>query len=366
MNNSLKLWTVLLVLASSALIMGQGGGGCGFSNEAPDPLAPLVEEPDPLAPLVEDPDPLAPLAPEGPVDPLFPRGKCALWSGKFSGTRHHTSSLETGCPWLDGTVDVETDTTTEQHVSEYQMTFRDAWGADNWGTICAPDGASAKPIRTTGGVTYTKAYTYDHDWGDSCRSHRSTSDDTFTFDVSGDDIYMLIEVYPQPFSEADQEALLEERPCRQEYPVKVTLILSAPDSGGSGTHNWYDRSTDNCAACDGCPIPGSLETNGTDHVTTNSGAAYRAELYGTYRIDSYGRDTIEARLQVSTDFNPNRDGEGQCAGVNDDCSCDYQDQVIEDYVLTLNRIPEGNRDLDLDCDSIDPCPDAPYTDDCGG
>lgn len=355
MHNSLRFGTVVLVLASSLLIMGQGGGGCGFTaNPADDPLAPLVPD-----------DPLAPLVPDN-VDPSRPRGVCAVWSGKLSGTRHHTSSLQTGCPWLDGTADAELETTDEQHVSEYQLTFRDAWAADNWGTVCAPNGAGAEPIRTTGGVTYTKAYADDYDWGDSCRSHRSTTDDAFTFDVSPDDVWISVEVYPQPFSEAAQEALEAERPCRSEYPVRVTLLLSSPSSGGSGTHSWYERSTDNCPACDGCPVPGTVEDSGTDHVTANSGASYRVVLYGTYRAETFGRDTIEAKYQGSTQFNPNRDGEGQCGGVNDHCDCDYQDLVIEDYTLTLTRVPEGNRDMDLDCDSVDPCPDAAFTEDCGG
>jgi hypothetical protein len=131
MDRSLKFGTLFVLLVSCVLICGQGegGAGCGFMSNAPDPLAPLVEEPDPLAPLIEDPDPLAPLVPDTPTDPRWPRGLCATWSGKLSGTRLHNSTIETGCPWDDGTIDFERTVKQEQHVSDFQLTFKDLWAA---------------------------------------------------------------------------------------------------------------------------------------------------------------------------------------------------------------------------------------------
>jgi hypothetical protein len=213
-------------------------------------------------------------------------------------------------------------------------------------------------------VTYTYSFEYDHDWGDSCRSHRTTYDDYFSFEISPELLAVYVEVYPEPFSFEAQNAMLDERPCRSEYPVRVTVILSAPDAGGAGTHSWYDRSTDICPACDSCPVPGSLEDTGSEQVGENNAAGYRAYLYGTYRMDPAGRDTIVARYQGVTTVNSAQSGGGDCAGVNDACNCQAEDDVADDFTLTLTRYPESDRDMDMLCDSVDPCPDAAYSEDC--
>ena len=360
MTRSFYAWTTLILAGLSISLLGQACGvtqsGTGTTDSDTGALAPLVPD-DPLAPLVPDePDPLAPLT--------TARGACGVWSGKLAGTRDRVETTHTGCPWSDGTIDLEDDRTENQHTFDVSVKFVDVWGADRWGagTTCAPGGATEKAAATDGSVQYTHSYTYDHDWGDNCRSHHSTTDDTFVFNVKGENLSATIEVYPRPYTYTEQQAILAERPCRAEYPIRVQIQMSSPDSGGAGTHHWTDRSTDVCPACDGCPVPGSVESDGSEDVDSNYGASFIAILYGTYRIDANGYDTIEASYKGSSQANPNADG--SCSGVNEDCASHCSDMLSEDYTLTLTRAPEGDRDGDLICDSVDPCPDEAFEESC--
>jgi hypothetical protein len=339
MSYSVRRWTMLILATLSIGLLGQtcgvvNGGGGGGGGGGGDPLAPLV-----------------------------PR-TCGIWSGRLTGTLHRVKTQHIGCPWSDGTVDVEDQTTDELHTSDYTVSFIDVWGGDPVvGYRCAPTGTSAKPVSAEGTVEYTRSWVYDHDWGDSCRSHHSTEDDTFMFNVDKETISASVEVHPLPYTYTAQQALLAERPCREEYPIMVMITVSSPSTGGTGTHAWTDRSVDNCPACDGCPVPGALETNGTEAVDSNSAASYTAILYGTYRMDAAEHDTIEASYKHSALADPQPDN--RCPGLNEEaCSGTCTDLVSEDYTLTLTRAPDGDRDMDGECDSVDPCPDDAWEIEC--
>jgi len=60
----------------------------------------------------------------------------------------------------------------------------------------------------------------------------------------------------------------------------------------------------------------------------------------------------------------NPDAASGCSGVNDACSCQSGETLTEQYTLSLTRFPEGDRDMDGECDSVDPCPDAAFENEC--
>lgn len=189
-----------------------------------------------------------------------------------------------------------------------------------------------------------------------------TVDDTFAFNVKPEQVTMSVEVHPRPYTYSEQQAILAERPCRTEYPVLVTLMVSAPDGGGAGTHVWTERSEDKCPACDNCPVPGALEWDGREDVDTNYGSAYTAILYGTYMIDADGKDTIVASYKGSALVDPQPGY--VCVGAGDHCTSECKEILSEDYTLTLTRSPEGDRDMDAVCDNLDPCPDDAFENEC--
>lgn len=359
MSRSIYGWTMLIL---SGLAMSLIGQACGITNTggnqngSPDPLAPLVPGEDPLAPLVPDPDPLAPLVPT--------RGQCGYWTGSLSGTTTENETRHIECPWSDGTMDVDDYTIDTEHKVNCSLTFPDVWGANPWGTSCAPSGTTQKAVRSEGSVEYTYSFTYDHDWGDNCRYHHSTTDDTFVLNVQADNVSATVEVYPRPYTYTEQQAILAERPCRTEYPIRVEIRISSTGATGAGTHSWTDRSEDKCPACDSCPVPGALESDGSEDVDSNTAASVTVILYGTYKLDANGRDTIEASYKGSALVDPQPDG--KCSSVNASCNSQCQDLLSQDYTLTLTRTPDGDRDMDMECDSLDPCPDDAFENECDG
>ncbi len=351
-----------VLIALSVFVAGQGGGPCGsiafdsgggaWTNpdaSGGDPLAPLIPDPDPLAPLTPEPDPLAPLV-------NTPRGACGLWVGKLTGTRHWVKTVHYECPWQGGghdTTDSKDDTT---HTSSIDMMFPDAFGgADKWGMgiSCAPTGSSSRALSTGGTVTYTRHWYENYDYGDECgRYHNDAIDETFSFAVKAEDVQMWVTVHASTYTE--QQAIIAERPCRTDYPVEVMIMVDAPASGGSGT----SVSTETSGPCH------APETTTKDEhaITANSAASYIAILYGTYHIAANGSDTIEASRDTTNPVNP--DAASGCSGVNDACSCQSGETLTEQYTLSLTRFPEGDRDMDGECDSVDPCPDAAFENEC--
>jgi hypothetical protein len=337
MSSSFRRLAVLGLLGLSVLLVGQVGT-CGFS--ASDNGSDAGTGDDPLAPLVGD-DPLA---------PLVARGACALWVGTLTGERHGVTTRHYECPWQSGGHSTTDENEDETHTSNIHLTFSDVWVTS--GSGCAPAGAGSKAVSCSGSVTHRRSWSENYDYGDSCgRYHTQTVDEAFTYPVQADDVQATISIDAGTYSE--QQAILAERPCRSEYPVRVQIQFSVPASGGGGVRTTTDTSKP-CNA-------GATTTSDTKPMTEDFGAAYIAIVYGTYYVDANGSDRIEARVNVPL---PAVAPSVACSGVNSSCTSACTDALAEEYTLTLTRFPEGDRDSDGECDSVDPCPDAAFENEC--
>lgn len=333
---------VTLGLVTLTLCIFGQTGSCGVvpSNGGQD-----AGGPDPLAPLVEAPDPLAPLVP-GPA-----RGVCGLWAGKLTGTRHRVQIKHYECPWQGGGSSITHESEDELHQSSYDVKFRDIWAADT--SRCAPSGAGSKALSTMGTVQYKRSWSERYDYGDACgRYHQDMEDETFAFSVKPQDVHMSIAVYAPTYTQ--EQSILAERPCRPEYPVRVQIQVSAPAAGGAGTFTAKTISKP-------CSLPETTSVTDQHATTENFAASYLAILYGTYRLAADGSDTIEAKCSIPLPANPTAQ---TCSGVNSNCPSQCSETVAEEYTLSLTRLPEGDRDMDGECDSVDPCPDQAFENEC--
>lgn len=290
-----------------------------------------------------DDDPLAPLVPEDqdPLAPLTPRGTCGVWSGTLTGLRREISTLNATCP--GDTVIVRSE---EKRIDTgFTLLMDDRWSADPYGGPCFR-AASGRPLVTDGRVNYRRTWTDNEDYDPKCNKYtHDGGEETYAFTVEHEDVTIYVEIDTPTYTEGQD--LLSERPCRTDYPVLVTIHVSDP-ANGTGNYSSTHVGNDDC-----WPGP-ATETTDKHAVTQNSASAFIAVLHGTYHIDPNGNDTLEASRDTGPITVPG------CPGMNSQCTCSDSDQLIEQFTLSLRRSPEGDRDNDAMCDSVDGCPDQPW------
>lgn len=129
----------------------------------------------------------------------------------------------------------------------------------------------------------------------------------------------------------------------RDVDVTVTLIISPPDDGQQ-VHMTTTYTGD--YQCSGNGIP-----EDQDDLVSHPGNTF-LELKGTYHWDPNGNDTLEVSLSddVPKIFECN-----ECCPTG---SCFDSQSTVKSYTIQLTRFPEGDRDNDDVCDSLDNCPDT--------
>jgi len=133
----------------------------------------------------------------------------------------------------------------------------------------------------------------------------------------------------------------------RDVDVTVTLIINPPDDGKQ-VHLTTTYTGD--YQCSGNGIP-----EDEDILVDHPGFIF-LDLKGTYHWDPHGNDRLDVSLSddVPKIF--------ECTACCSPGSCADSQSTIKSYEIHLTRFPEGDRDNDDVCDSIDNCPDAPNGD----
>ncbi|MDM8008258.1 MAG: thrombospondin type 3 repeat-containing protein [Phycisphaerae bacterium] len=153
---------------------------------------------------------------------------------------------------------------------------------------------------------------------------------------------------PEWYYDFDAETLTFYPWRERDVDVTVTLIINPPDDGQQVHLTTKYTGEYQCSGGNGIP-------EDEDVLVDHPGSVF-LDLKGTYHWDPNGNDRLDVNL--SDDVPEVFDCSECCSGG----SCGDSKSTLKSYEIRLTRFPEGDRDNDDVCDSIDNCPDTPNGD----